>query len=166
MAALIFASCDEQYPLTYHGEDLIQFSNTSHQFYWAAALNPEADHDTLWLSVQTMGNAKDFDREIKIVQETATGWNLIYDKVGNVVDSIKYTVANQAVVGKHYVPFDDPGLKRFMVMPANTYRTDIPIVMRRDPTTETRLTMDVRLVETENTKLGAPNYTRCRITIE
>ena len=61
------------------------------------------------------------------------GWDYVYDHVGNIVDSLSYEIPNQAVEGKHYVAFDDPGLRELLKIPANAFRVDVPVVMRKDP---------------------------------
>ena len=68
--------------------------------------------DTVWVEVESMGLLADYDRPITIEQ----------------VD----TTAVMAVAGKHYVPFDDPSLVKYYVMPAGKARTKLPIVVLRD----------------------------------
>ena len=171
--SLIYA-CEEQKPKAFDGENTIIFSadnleeteQVTKTFYWAAAVNPDSEYDTCWIDVATVGNAVDYDRELKIVQDTAIGWNLVYDLVGNLVDSTSYIIPNQAVEGKHYVPFDNEGLQRFMVMPANEFKTQIPVVMRRDPENTKTLTLQIRLVDTPTTKVGESRLSTCQITIQ
>ena len=172
--ACVACACQEQKPQGYTGNNTIIFytdnledeDQITQTFYWAAALNPDSEYNTCWVDVATVGDAVDYDRELKIVQDTAIGWNYLYDLVGNLVDSTSYIIPNQAVEGRHYVPFDDEGLQRFMVMPANTYRTQIPIVMRRDPDNNHTLTLEIRLVDTPTAKIGESRLSTCQITIE
>ena len=170
----VLCACQEQKPQGYTGNTTIIFytSNLANadqvtkSFYWAEALDPDSEYDTCWVDVATVGDAVDYDRELQIVQDTAIGWNYIYDLVGNLVDSTSYIIPNQAVEGKHYVPFNNEGLKRFMVMPANEFRTQIPIVMRKDPDNTHTLTLEIRLVDTPTAKIGEPRLSTCLITIE
>lgn len=170
----LITACEEEKPTSYSGENTIVFYNSkpeevsqiTKEFYWAAALNPNSKYDTCWIDVATVGNAVDYDRELKIVQDTAIGWNYVYDLAGNLVDSVSYIIPNQAVAGTHFVPLDNEGLKRFMVMPANSFRTQIPVVMMKDENTTKTLTLEIRLVETATTKAGEPRLSTCQITIE
>lgn len=172
MIAWVVAGCQEIDLKPYSGKDTIQFYSSdyskepSKEYFWAAALDPFSDYDTCWLTVQTVGHASPVDRRIELVQEVAKGWNLTYDLVGNVVDSVAYVIADQAVVGKHYVPFDEPGLKPLLKIPANAYTAMIPIVMKRDPDMIKKQTLKVRLVNTEDVIVGDPQFTCCTITIE
>ena len=67
------------------------------EYSWGMALDPNAEYDTCWIPVQTMGRAKNYDRYLKLVQEKAVGWDYVYDHVGNIVDSLSYEIPNQAV---------------------------------------------------------------------
>lgn len=160
------AACSEQSLEPYSGKNLVQFSVTSRNYYWESALHPDADYDTCWVSVQAMGRAVSYARELKLVQDTAKGYDLIYDHIGNVVDSTWYVIPNQAKVGVHYVPFDDAGLKKFMQIPAGAFTADIPIVMHKDPATTKAQTLKIRLVNTESAEVGDPKYASCTITIQ
>ena len=82
------------------------------------------------------------------------------------MDSLSYEIPNQAVEGKHYVAFDDPGLRELLKIPANAFRVDVPVVMRKDPEMTEKLTLLIRLVDTETVKVGDPQFTKCQITIE
>lgn len=170
----LITACEQEKPSAYTGNDSIIFYTSKPEetnqitkaFYWAAALDPNAKFDTCWIDVATVGNAVDYDRELKIVQDTAIGWNYVYDLAGNLVDSTSYIIPNQAVEGKHFVNLDNEGLKRFMVMPANTFRTQIPVVMLKDENTTESLTLQIRLVDTPTAKVGESRLSTCQITIE
>ena len=111
----MFIACEEEKLEPYTGNDTVQFYTTNFdedivvEYSWGMALDPNAEYDTCWIPVQTMGRAKNYDRYLKLVQEKAVGWDYVYDHVGNIVDSLSYEIPNQAVEGKHYVAFDDPG---------------------------------------------------------
>lgn len=173
IAACLAAGCDELDMEPYSGKDTVQFyvdnyntKEPTKEYFWAGALNPLSDYDTCWITVQTVGHASPADRRLKVVQEVAMGWNYTYDLVGNVVDSTSYVVANQAVVDKHYLPFDAPEIQHLMKMPANAYKVDIPIVMKRDTDVIKKQTLQIRLVDTEDVVVGNPRFTRCVVTIE
>lgn len=167
ITTLAFISCKEELPAPYKGENLVQFSSAdSIQYFWTSALDPEAEYDTLWVEVRTVGRLVNYDREIALVQEKAIGYDLVYDKVGNIVDTTFYDIQYQALVNKHYVDFNDANLKKFMKIPANEYKADIPIVMHRDNENTKVLTMQVRLIGLGNTIIGDPKYSVRKITIQ
>ena len=168
----MFIACEEEKLEPYTGNDTVQFYTTNFdedivvEYSWGMALDPNAEYDTCWIPVQTMGRAKNYDRYLKLVQEKAVGWDYVYDHVGNIVDSLSYEIPNQAVEGKHYVAFDDPGLRELLKIPAIAFRVDVPVVMRKDPEMTEKLTLLIRLVDTETVKVGDPQFTKCQITIE
>lgn len=173
IAALLFAACEEQTPKAYSGDNTIVFysskmesvSQVTQDYYWSEALDPSSKYDTCWLEVATMGNELPYDRELKLVQDTAIAWDYVYDYVGNLVDSTSYIIPNQAVAGRDFVPLDDEGLQPLLVMPANEFRALIPVVMIRSNATE-KLTLQVRLVDTPTAKIGEPRLSTCLITIQ
>lgn len=173
-AGILFMACQEDKPEPFFGENTVVFytskpeevSQVTKEFFWAAALNPNAEYDTCWIDVAAVGNTVPYDRELKIVQDTAIAWDYIYDNAGNLVDSVSYVIPNQAEVGKHFVEFDNEGLKPFMKMPANAFQTLIPVVMRKDESMKKTLTLQIRLVDTPTTKVGEKRLASCQITIE
>lgn len=171
---MLFVACQEDKPEPFYGENTVVFYSTdpsnvkqiTKEFFWAAALDPNAEYDTCWIDVAAVGNTVSYDRELKIVQDTALGWDYIYDKAGNLVDSVSYVIPNQAEVGKHFVKFDDEGLKSFMKIPANAFQALIPVVMRKDESVKKTLTLQIRLVDTPTAKVGESRLSTCQITIE
>ncbi len=96
--------------------DLDKMSDTlqTHTFVYAGA---EAETDTVWINVKTVGNVKDYDRKITLVQlESDT---------------------TDAVPGKHYVAFNDASLASWYVMPAHQVKTRVPVVFKRDASLKT-----------------------------
>ena len=99
----MFIACEEEKLEPYTGNDTVQFYTTNFdedivvEYSWGMALDPNAEYDTCWIPVQTMGRAKNYDRYLKLVQEKAVGWDYVYDHVGNIVDSLSYEIPNQAV---------------------------------------------------------------------
>ena len=173
-AAFVLVACEEQHPEPFSGRNEIVFYSSDPagvdrvtlDYYWSTALDPNSDYDTCWVDVATVGNALPYDRELKIVQDTAVGWDLVYDHVGNVVDSVSYILPNQAVAGRDFMPLDSEELKSLMVMPANEFRTLIPVVMIRDNNRTDALTLQIRLVNTPTTQVGDPRLATCLITIQ
>lgn len=173
LVCLSFIACQEDKPQPFFGENTVVFytdnlsedTQVTKEFFWAAALDPNAEYDTCWIDVAAVGNVEPYDRELRIVQDTAYGWDHIYDNAGNLVDSVSYIIPNQAQPGKHFVEFDNEGLKPFMKMPAYAFKTLIPIVMRKDESNKKALTLQIRLVDTPTTKVGEKRLSTCLITI-
>lgn len=173
MCGFLLAACEEQAPEVYFGDNSIVFYSNNLEnadgvttnYYWSTALDPNSNYDTCWLEIATVGNALPYDRELKLVQDTAIGWDLIYDHVGNVVDSVSYIIPDQAMAGRDFVPLDDEGLQPLMIMPANAFRAVIPVVMIRSNSKDV-LTLQVRLVDTPTAKIGEPRLSTCTITIQ
>ena len=81
----------------------------------------DAQRDTLWFEVSSMGFLSDVDRPIALKQV-----------------QVSDTVEN-ARPGVHYVPFDDPSLAGLYRMPAGQDTVSIPVVLLRDPSLDDRL---------------------------
>ena len=77
----MFIACEEEKLEPYTGNDTVQFYTTNFdedivvEYSWGMALDPNAEYDTCWIPVQTMGRAKNYDRYLKLVQEKAVGWD-------------------------------------------------------------------------------------------
>lgn len=93
--------------------------------------------DTLWIPIQTSGFLPDYDREISIEQVA--------------------TEDMQAVVGTHYVGFDDSWVAEKMVIPAFVNRLTIPIIVKRDKSLKiNEVTLKLKIVENDHFKMGFP----------
>lgn len=91
--------------------------------------------DTLWFDVSTMVFLSDKNRPIR-VEQIPTG-------------------EDDAIPGVHYVAFDDPNFTRLCFIPANKNRTQIPIIILRNPSLEEHdVTLTFRLAENEYFKSG------------
>lgn len=112
--AAITAGCSKADGLLYSDVARVQLDDTSTVnstfFYKAAAVTK----DTIYIKVNTIGALATYDREVKLAQYTETN------------------VLNPAVPGVHYVPVDDPSLKKLMVVKANQTNAMIPVVLIRD----------------------------------
>ena len=95
--------------------------------------------DTLWFEVQTMGFVTDNDRPVTLEQLPSDG--------------------DQAVAGRHYVPFDDPSLVHLYVIPAGKARTKLPVVILRDASLkEQTVTLKFGFKSNEYFVLGYEEY--------
>lgn len=107
----------------------------------------EADRqrDTLWYEVETMGFVYDKDRPVSLEQIPSGG--------------------KDAVPGTHYVPFNDPSLASFYVIPAGKARTKLPIVIIRDGSLKTEsVTLKFSIKENEYFVQGYPEYATRTLT--
>jgi hypothetical protein len=116
---MIAAGCGENEMLSYENEPAVYFAHEtygqrdsiSHSFF---LLNTTILSDTVYIKVNTMGQISSQDRPISLIQTN----------VGK---------PEAAVAGKHYVSFDDAGMKERLWIPANSAEANIPIVFIRDP---------------------------------
>ncbi len=77
----------------------------------------EVVEDTVRFEVRLMGDPVDYDR-IVMLEQVMTG-------------------KNDAVAGKHFVPFDDATYQSKCVLPKNATSAKIPVVLKRDPSLKT-----------------------------
>lgn len=113
--AAVVAGCSKSEGLLYSDQSRVQLNDTStlsSTFFYEA---PAVNRDTVYIQINTIGRVESYDREVKMAQVTEAG------------------VTNPAVPGVHYVPMDDPSLKRLMVVKANEVNAMIPVVLLRDP---------------------------------
>ena len=112
----LFAACEED--LKPYAEDtcwvyfdLIGSADTlqSRTFVYAGG---DAETDTVWIPLKTIGMVTDFDRPVTLTQVQGEGLN--------------------AVAGTHFVPFNDQSLSAEYVIPAGKSTVELPIVLKRD----------------------------------
>ena len=75
-------------------------------------LGDDAETDTVWIDVKTIGSMKDYDRKITFTQVM--------------------TDTTNAEAGKHYIAFDDLALANAYVIPANQIKARVPVIFKRD----------------------------------
>jgi hypothetical protein len=110
----VIAGCSKADELIYNDVARIQMADTatiSSTFVYEANT---VTRDTVYIKVNTIGDIKNYDREVKLVQIPETGQ------------------LNAAVAGVQYVPTDDPSLKSLMVVKANAATAMLPVVLLRD----------------------------------
>ncbi|MCD7939746.1 MAG: DUF4843 domain-containing protein [Bacteroides intestinalis] len=95
------------------GSTRMQKDSISQSFFLLGSVT----QDIVYVQVNTMGHIADIDRPISIVQ-TNTGQN------------------DAAIAGIHYLPFDDPEIKKLMVIPAGREWGQFPVVLLRDESLE------------------------------
>lgn len=148
-------ACSHEKPDFYKGGSYVQFwreipgadSGTivsPTNYPW---INSSREYDTAWFRIQAVGIPSSKDRQIKFEQ---------YDQ------EEEYYI--QAVAGVNYVPFDDPELQKYMVIPGDSTEVLVPVVIKYDPNTSASLSLHLRLVPTADFELGQPGLTRGRLT--
>lgn len=116
----VATGCSKADQLLYSDEARVQLNDTttiSHTFIYEPSTKTK---DTVYIQVNTIGNIANYDREVSLVQ---------------VLETDKLNPA--AVPGVHYVPLDDPAIKKAMVVKANAVSVKVPIVLLRDPSLRT-----------------------------
>ncbi|MDY3033995.1 MAG: DUF4843 domain-containing protein [Odoribacter sp.] len=68
--------------------------------------------DTLWMELETSGYVTDYDRAISLVQLQSD--------------------SNMAIAGTHYVAFDEMTANNVYIVPANSNKVKIPLVVKKD----------------------------------
>ena len=106
------------------------------------------NRDTVWIIVETMGLASDQPRPFKLVQN-------------NIGD------ADAAVAGIHYLSFESEEMKKNMMIPANSVRYHMPlIVLRDDPALKTSIfRLELAIAENDYFKVGIETQSNFVVTI-
>ncbi|MDR1272968.1 MAG: DUF4843 domain-containing protein [Odoribacteraceae bacterium] len=73
--------------------------------------------DTVWVKVTTAGFLSDRDRPLALAQ----------------IPPLPGDTTAVAVAGEHYVPFDDPAMAPYYMIPAGAVEANIPILVKRAP---------------------------------
>lgn len=116
LSSVLLAACDEK--LTPYSEETcwlgFDMKNSADTLVFRTFIysEPQAETDTVWIPLKTIGKVVDYDRPVKLVQLP-------------VKDSC-------AVSGKHFVAFDDAALHSCYMIPAGKTRAQIPVVLKRD----------------------------------
>lgn len=108
----------------------------------------EAQTDTVWFEVTTMGDLSATDRPIALRQFQVEG-------------------AENAEAGTHYVAFDDPSMASYYRISADTNAARIPVVvLRDDPTLKNRtVVLKFGFAENEYFKPGYDSLATCTLLI-
>ncbi len=109
----------------------------------SVSVNSSQQRDTFFFRVLVAGVAKEYDRKIKLEPYT-------------------YEMANVGVgvKGVNYVSFDDPEMEKYLVVPADSLGTDIPIIVTYDPAiagTYKNFTVGFRLADSDDFNVMATN---------
>jgi hypothetical protein len=116
---------------------------TRHTFVYDASTTVV---DTVWLTVNTMGYTRAYDRNVSLRQVMTDSLN--------------------ATVGTHFVSFTDPALADKYVVKAGSTSARIPIVLLRDASLKNdEYFLKFEIVENEFFKPGVSGYTQKLITV-
>lgn len=158
-AALILtaaAACTEKYPLYDYPDNRLGFqytydeavqqvldSTTRFTFVYRPS---DVMEDTVWVTLQTSGFTSSQDRHFELMQVGADATN-IHTSIA------EGTEVRNAVAGTHFLSFDDPELKKHLVVKAGATTATVPVVLYRHPDLqEHKIYLRFALKENENFK--------------
>ena len=134
----------------------VQMVGDREHYYNFVYKDRESVHrDTVYLTVQTMGDLSEVRRKIAFKQIPEYDITYKYDNKGNLVDSSMTEKPNKAIPGVHYVPMDSEEMQPLLVAESRMVYVKIPVILLRDTSLrreEKRLCL--KLVETDDFKLG------------
>ena len=143
---ILLVACQENEMNTFDHEGAVYFQLTSN---WSDGVDSVVysfagktiEQDTLWLLVDLMGEAVDYDRALRLV-----------------VDAENTT----AVEGTHYA-----ALQPEYILPAGAYQVQVPVVLyNKDPMLEERsFQLGMRLEPTSDLQLGLTARTKVRVLL-
>ena len=143
---ILLVACQENEMNTFDHEGAVYFQLTSN---WSDGVDSVVysfagktiEQDTLWLLVDLMGEAVDYDRALRLV-----------------VDAKNTTAAE----GTHYA-----ALQPSYILPAGAYQMQIPVVLyNKDPQLEEQpFQLAMQLEPTEDLQLGLTNRTKVRLIL-
>lgn len=158
---LLATACEKDLPkfsdeegllIFYYGDNLTtdqvtsKMGRGSHSFKLNSS--EEQTRDTVWIKVNTIGKLSTNSRPL-------------------VLQQVPEADVNNAVVGKHYVDFEDPTLADLYQIPAKQNEALIPVVVLRDPSLETDGDVVLKITFKDNGyfKAGYPEFATYTLTI-
>ncbi|TCC96697.1 DUF4843 domain-containing protein [Pedobacter hiemivivus] len=142
----VVTGCSKPKGLLYSDIARVQLNDTStvnNTFFYEPAT---VTRDTVYIKVNTIGPIANFDRAV------------------NLMPVVEQGVLNPAIPGVHYVPLDDPSLKKMMVVKANAVVAMIPIIMLRDPSLKVQsVRLRLGLVANDQFGLGQVKDRSCTV---
>lgn len=128
--------------------------------------------DTIWLKAKVMGGPSDVARRLNIRQVKGYTYTVNYDNSGNIVDTTKVEVPNQATPGTHYVAFDSQEMQALLLQKTknNSQNTDvemdIPIIILKDASLDKQnYSLYIEIIQSDDFLPGEKNNIQKRITI-
>lgn len=152
-------SCQEAEQMLFNGVARVQMDEDNEQkvdFYYQ---DNSILRDTVYLTVNTIGDPEDRVRRIALEQITEYDITYQYDNKGNVVDSTVTEKPNKAVPGVHYVPMDAPEMESLLVIQPNAVTAEIPVIILRDASLkEEEYRLCLQLKSTDDFLLGERDH--------
>lgn len=141
LAAVTLASCEQDLPLYSDPDARLNFYNEYTKdtlVSYSFAYHNDKQTDTIWVKMRTIGQMADYDRHFELQQVT--------------------TGEDDAAPGVQYVGFDDPDMKKWLVVKADSIYATFPIVVKRDASLKQKTYMlKFELKENDTFKRGYSN---------
>jgi len=154
------AGCKKAAYELYNNGARIQMTDTIAQTFTFIYEPVAVTRDTVYISMNTIGGIADRNRSVTVeqVMEYDTTW--VRDPVTKqVIDSSWKPKPYQAVAGKYYVPFTDPGAQAIMVVRADSAIGQFPIILIRDTSLKTNsYRLRIRITANDEFSLGEKKY--------
>lgn len=152
--------CSEEKGLLFDDTDRLQFVTVGdkapedliYSFVWQ---DETVKRDTVYIPLRVIGRVASKDRYVRVFQVTEYKVEYKRDNKGYIVDSIVHELKNKAKPGIHYVPFDDPEVKRLMKIRADKVEDEFPVILLRDKSLkDTSMRLRIQLGVSEDFQLG------------
>lgn len=147
----LFTACEKDLPVYDNSQCWLKFDyerDADSLINYSFAYGPsDVMVDTIKIKVKLMGNPEDYDRPITL-EQVMTG-------------------ENDAVVGEHYVPFDDSELmQKYYFIPKNAIQAEVPIVLKRSASLKNaNYTLKITFKSTDVFAVGSKERSIYRIVI-
>lgn len=158
-------SCTQE-PMSYHGDNRIEFSSKEPEIYTFAYLSKEYVKDTVYIPLHTVGNLSENSRLINFKILTKD-WEYIYDdkKSNLVIDSVMKDIPFLAKEGVHFNFINAKEGK--LLVPAGSTNISLAIeVLRNDSKLQRNAhKLLLQLLPTTDFQLTSPEYSLKRVSI-
>ena len=156
----VATGCKKAAYLQYDHGARIEMADTTTQsfsFYYEAAA---VTRDTVYVRLNTIGGITGQNRTVTVEQIPEVDWKYTYDPTtGKATDSSSTPRKYQAVAGKYFVPFTDPGMQALMFVQADSASTQLPIILLRDTSLKSNsYRLRIRIIANDAFALGEMNY--------
>lgn len=171
LLTVFMAGCKEDGMLLFNDKARIQFVSQDanpprdypYSFVWA---DQGRMFDTVYIPVRVIGGPSGQDRRVALEQVDEYIVTYHYDRLGHITDSVVEVVANKAVAGVHYVPFDDPMTANLLKVDAGKVEDSIGIIVKRNADLKTKkVRLCLALKENDDFGMGELRFQKRTITI-
>lgn len=152
--------CEEEKAMLYEDFARVQFASTADDFpYSFIWLNKTQQTAVVKLPLSIIGGPQDVERKLRISQVEEFDIKYEYDSKGYIIDSTVTPVANPAVAGVHFVPFDDASAVELLKVDAGVVKDSLEIILKRDASlAEGKVRLRVRLEVSDDFFQGESKY--------